>query len=189
MEHLQKLQLDNNIICKIQNLDHLTELRWLDLSFNLIEKIEGLDSLTKLTDLSLYNNHISEIGGLNTLHELNVLSLGKNELQPYDKVVSYLKEFPNKLEVLTLMGNPGTKENEQGYKYHVIAYLKDLKYLDYKVIDSELRYQAEETHKEEMTEKETAKAADKGDDQAPMFNKEHIEQLREAKILCTEDLF
>ena len=93
------------------------------------------------------------------------------------------------VEVLTLMGNPGTKENEQGYKYHVIAYLKDLKYLDYKVIDSELRYQAEVTHKEEMTEKETAKAADKGDDQAPMFNKEHIEQLREAKILCTEDLF
>ena len=37
LEGLQKLQLDNNIICKIQKLDHLTNLNWLDLSFNLIE--------------------------------------------------------------------------------------------------------------------------------------------------------
>ena len=56
MDRLEKLQLDNNIICKISNLDHLVNLKWLDLSFNLISKIEGLDKLTKLTDLSLYSN-------------------------------------------------------------------------------------------------------------------------------------
>ena len=40
LEKLQKLQLDNNIICKIQKLDHLVNLSWLDLSFNLIEDIQ-----------------------------------------------------------------------------------------------------------------------------------------------------
>ena len=51
-----KLQLDNNIIEKIENISHLTNLEWLDLSFNNISRIEGLDSLLKLTDLSLFNN-------------------------------------------------------------------------------------------------------------------------------------
>ena len=53
---LVKLQLDNNIIEKIENISHLTNLEWLDLSFNNISRIEGLDSLLKLTDLSLFNN-------------------------------------------------------------------------------------------------------------------------------------
>lgn len=56
LDRLEKLQLDNNIICRISNLGHLKNLKWLDLSFNLIEKIEGLDKLTKLTDLSLFSN-------------------------------------------------------------------------------------------------------------------------------------
>ena len=56
MEKLTKLQLDNNIIIKIQGLDELVNLKWLDLSFNLIEKIEGLDNLKELEDLSLFSN-------------------------------------------------------------------------------------------------------------------------------------
>lgn len=35
-------QLDNNIIEKMENLDHLTNLTWLDLSFNNIAVIEGV---------------------------------------------------------------------------------------------------------------------------------------------------
>jgi hypothetical protein len=53
---LEKLQLDNNIIQKIENLDHLVNLHWLDLSFNLVKEIEGLDKLVNLKDLSLFNN-------------------------------------------------------------------------------------------------------------------------------------
>jgi Leucine-rich repeat (LRR) protein len=56
MEKLTTLQLDNNIIVKIQGLEGLVNLRWLDLSFNLIEKIEGLDKNKQLEDLSLYSN-------------------------------------------------------------------------------------------------------------------------------------
>ena len=49
MEKLTTLQLDNNIIVKIQGLEGLVNLRWLDLSFNLIEKIEGLDKNKQLS--------------------------------------------------------------------------------------------------------------------------------------------
>jgi len=111
----------------------------LDLSFNLIDKIEGLDCLTKLTDLSLYSNCITEISGLENLHELNVLSLGKNKIKNYENAINCLKGLKNKLEVLKLAENPGTTKdnNEFEYKQYAIAYLKDLKYLDYELIEEE----------------------------------------------------
>ena len=44
---LTKLQLDNNIIERIENIFCMPNLKWLDLSFNRIEKIENLDQLIK----------------------------------------------------------------------------------------------------------------------------------------------
>lgn len=76
LEKLVKLQLDNNIIEKIENLEHLVSLEWLDLSFNNISKIENLDKLVNLTDLSLFNNRIKTIENLECLTKINVLSLG-----------------------------------------------------------------------------------------------------------------
>lgn len=150
MEKLVKLQLDNNIITKIQNLKGLVHLEWLDLSFNLIEEIEGLDKLTKLTDLSLYSNSIKKLSGLDNLTELNVLSVGKNKLQNMDECVRYLRGLNNKLEVLRINENPFQKHNDKEYKSYIIAYLKDLKYLDYKLISEQDRNNAREEHKEEM---------------------------------------
>jgi Leucine-rich repeat (LRR) protein len=103
--------MDNNIICKIQNLDHLVNLNWLDLSFNLIEQIEGLDKLTKLTDLSLYSNKIKKLSGLENLSNLNVLSFGKNCIVKYDDddgCINYLRGLKNKLEVLKMAENKFT---------------------------------------------------------------------------------
>ena len=52
-ERLVKLQLDNNIIEKIENLAHLSSLEWLDLSFNNISEISvSRPSLTSPTPLS-----------------------------------------------------------------------------------------------------------------------------------------
>ena len=106
---LVKLQLDNNIIEKIEGLDTLKNLIWLgklwfshlnlsnemydkklfkllDLSFNNIEKIEGLDNLTKLTDLSLYNNRITKLENMDVLEKLEVFSIGNNLLNNFDNV-------------------------------------------------------------------------------------------------------
>ncbi len=126
-------------------------LKWLDLSFNLIEQIEGLDNLSKLTDLSLYSNNIKEIGGLENLHELNVLSLGKNNIKNNEVAVSYLKTLKNKLEVLKLAENPGTKgAAEKDYKLYTIAYLDGLKYIDYELIEEEIKKEALSKHHENI---------------------------------------
>ena len=173
MEKLKKLQLDNNIIYKIQNLEHLVNLEWLDLSFNQIEKIEGLSTLNKLTDLSLYNNHIVEVGGLGKLLELNVLSLGENRIKSYENVVTYLREIPNKLEVLTLEGNPCIKkDNKDEYQLYVYAYLDKLQYLDYHIIKQEERNAALEKHREDIDERDNQKEADKNVVTTPTMNKE-----------------
>lgn len=150
--------MDNNIICKITGLDHLVNLEWLDLSFNLIEKIEGLEKLTKLTDLSLFSNSISQITGLETLTKLNVLSLGSNKILDHVDAIRYLYNLrlPN-LQVLKMADNPFFKTKEIEYRNYAIAFLKKLKYLDYELIDEELRNTATEKHREEFQEFEASK--------------------------------
>ena len=88
---LRKLQLDNNLIEKIENLDLLVNLEWLgahsstaltlDLSFNHITAIEGLEKLGKLTDLSLAYNRITRLERLEPLKKLDVLSISGNLIE------------------------------------------------------------------------------------------------------------
>ncbi|XP_077774798.1 dynein regulatory complex subunit 3 isoform X1 [Podarcis muralis] len=137
-KNLTKLQLDNNIIEKIEALDTLVQLVWLDLSFNNIEVIEGLDALVKLQDLSLYNNRISKIENLDTLQELQVFSIGNNNIQTLENVI-YLRQFQN-LRTLNLTGNP-VCENEV-YSAFIAAYLPDLVYLDFRLVDDNSREMA-----------------------------------------------
>uniref|UniRef100_A0A8C0BGQ6 Dynein regulatory complex subunit 3 n=1 Tax=Buteo japonicus TaxID=224669 RepID=A0A8C0BGQ6_9AVES len=129
-ENLTKLQLDNNIIEKIEALESLVHLVWLDLSFNNIEVIEGLDTLVKLQDLSLYNNRISKIEHMDTLQELQIFSIGKNNLTTLEDVI-YLRRFKN-LRTLNLTGNPLCHDEQ--YTLFVVAHLPDLVYLDFKLV-------------------------------------------------------
>ena len=125
MEKLTKLQLDNNIITKIQGLNSLVNLTWLDLSFNLIEKVEGLDKLARLEDLSLFSNRITKLEALDHLPCLNVLSVGNNELDSLEYNIKYLCGLKNNLEVLKIKGNKFKEMQQDGkdYKQYTIAYL------------------------------------------------------------------
>lgn len=181
LDRLTKLQLDNNIICRIQNLDHLVNLKWLDLSFNLIEKIEGLDKLTKLTDLSLFSNQITQLSGLENLHELNILSVGQNIIADHTVAIRYLFNLKNKLQVLKMADNPFFKNKEAEYRQFAIAFLQNLKYLDYELIDDETREKAIEKHKEEYQELENQKNQEINEEQ----EKQTDPALKEAKIECT----
>ena len=143
MEELTKLQLDNNIITKIQGLDSLRKLRWLDLSFNMIEKIEGLENLRLLEDLSLFSNYIVVLEGLDTLENLNVLSVGSNHIATLEDAVKYLHKQRNNLEVLKINGNKFKEIGEKDYKGRIIAYLTQLKYLDYELIEAKEREKAD----------------------------------------------
>ena len=118
-------------------MESLVNLTWLDLSFNLIEKIEGLETLYQLEDLSLFSNRITKLENLDALINLNLLSVGENEIYSLDDTVKYLAGLKNNLEVLQIKENRFKEKIQDGkeYKPLVIAYLSNLKYLDYELID------------------------------------------------------
>ncbi|KAJ7989738.1 hypothetical protein DPEC_G00307640 [Dallia pectoralis] len=178
---LTKLQLDNNVIVKIEGLECLTNLKWLDLSFNNIEVIEGLNSLVLLEDLSLYNNRITVIENMDKLLNLHILSLGNNVLAQLENVI-YLRKFKN-LHTLNLAGNPIC--NEDHYKIFVAAYLPELVYLDFRLLNEETRQQAnakyqyaiEETRHNETQEREAMEARKEQDDQFQLHKDAFVENL------------
>merc|ERR1719201_184405 len=160
-DSLTTLRLDNNIIDKMENLEKLTTLTWLDLSFNNIKRIEGLEMLVNLTDLSLYHNHIEEISGLDNCTKLNILSLGRNRIRDL-KQIDYLRKFQN-LRCVCLEGNKICSNDS--YQLHVLAYLTNLRYLDYMLIEKKAVQQAQESYQldelTELKEREAAEAAQK----------------------------
>lgn len=151
---LTKLQLDNNIISKIENLGHLTNLTWLDLSFNNIERIEGLETLTRLRDLSLFSNRITRLESLDALTGLNALSVGNNAIAELENVM-YLRRFDH-LRLVNLSGNPVCKDPE--YQAYVLAHLKHLRYLDYRLVRPDSVAAAREQYQDELMEVEEAEA-------------------------------
>lgn len=164
-DRVVKLQLDNNIIEKIEHLGHLTSLEALDLSFNNISEISGLENLTRMTTLSLFSNRITQLGGLDTLDKLQVLSVGNNLISQLDNVM-YLRSF-SKLQAVNLVGNPFCQEEE--YRRYVLAHLKHIKYLDYRLVDQQAVAAAKEQYQDELldleeTEQQQETQADAADE-------------------------
>lgn len=60
--------------------------------------------------------------------------------------------------------NPFTQTQEFEYKQFAVAYLPNLKYLDYELIEKDFRVTADEKYREEIQEKDNQKAAEKEDD-------------------------
>eukprot|EP00761_Pharyngomonas_kirbyi_P001366 gb/GECH01001370.1/.p1 GENE.gb/GECH01001370.1/~~gb/GECH01001370.1/.p1 ORF type:complete len:511 (+),score=178.49 gb/GECH01001370.1/:1-1533(+) len=189
LKSLTKLKLDNNSISKIENLSHLSNLEWLDLSFNEIEKIEGLENLEKLKDLTLYHNSIKNIENMDSLINLECLSLGKNLIEDKEEL-AYLRRFEN-LKLLTLKGNPIC----EGWDIQmlVLAYTKNLKYLDYRLVDPsevtnarehfhEKLKKIEETERKEKEEIESKEEKDKKDAQLLEENLYGIDELFESMM-------
>lgn len=183
---LTMLRLDNNIIDKVINLNHLQKLTWLDLSFNNIREIENLGDLVNLTDLSLYHNQIEEIKGLDGCPKLNILSLGHNNIKDL-KQIDYLRKFQN-LRCVCLEGNKICQNDS--YNQHVLAYLTNLKYLDYMLIDPRARAQAQEGYQlDELTELREREAQQLQNLNAQKEKEMVIEKLKESFLDCTEDMF
>jgi Leucine-rich repeat (LRR) protein len=77
---LTYLQLNGNLIRKIDSMMNLPSLKVLLLSGNQIARIEGLSSFSALEKLSLNDNFISDISGIGRLKNLNFLSMSENRL-------------------------------------------------------------------------------------------------------------
>ena len=60
-----------------------------------------------------------------------MLSVGNNLIASLDDSVRYLHKLRNNLEVLKISGNAFKEQGEKEYKRRIIAYLRNLKYLDY----------------------------------------------------------
>lgn len=185
LKNIVKLCLDNNFIEEIANLSHLVSLKWLDLSFNKIRKISGLDSLTQLEDLSLYSNKISNVEGLEKCTKLQCLSLGNNRIDSLDQVIKFRQL--RSLRMLTLSDNPICKEPE--YRMVVLAYVDNIKYLDYALIDPAERSTAKEQYHDELLdveEKESVIAEKAARDNAL---DEYLQKLDEACVLFAHTIF
>lgn len=190
---LTKLQLDNNIIEKIEGLDLLVNLVWLDLSFNNIEVIEGLNNLKKLKDLTLYNNRISKIENLEALKQLHVFSIGNNEIKEL-KDILYLRQFPM-LKTLNIANNPVSKEDKDFFKQYVAAFLPNVEFLDYRLLDQQTKaaaYEKHQTQVEEQIDKDNkARAAAEEDErklaETQLHKEAYIEYLDTSKLF--EDMY
>ena len=157
------------------------------MSFNKITKIEGLSKLVQLKDLCLFNNGISTIEGLDTLTNLEVLALGNNKVTSMDQLL-VLRPLTS-LVVLSLTGNPVTKELD--YRPSVLAFLKQLLYLDYTVTEAAELAAAREAGAQveellEAEEKEGIEEASRAREQARM---DAVLQLESANLDVVETLF
>eukprot|EP01061_Rhynchopus_euleeides_P000058 TRINITY_DN1004_c0_g1_i1.p2 TRINITY_DN1004_c0_g1~~TRINITY_DN1004_c0_g1_i1.p2 ORF type:complete len:453 (+),score=158.18 TRINITY_DN1004_c0_g1_i1:94-1359(+) len=102
--NLQILYLQNNLIRRIENLNHLKCLWYLNLAINSIETIEGLEGCENLKKLDLTLNFIGDL--------TCVKRLRKNA----------------HLQVIYLTGNPCT--DVEGYRAYVLQQLPQLQSLD-----------------------------------------------------------
>lgn len=105
---LKILYLQNNIIKRMENLNHMKELEYVNLALNNISKIEGLQNCEFLKKLDLTVNFI----------DLDELKSSIDHLVDRDR-----------LKDLYLMGNP-SEANWGSFKSYVIAKLPQLTNLD-----------------------------------------------------------
>lgn len=80
------LDLYNNRIEKLENLHLVPNLRVLMMGKNRLRTIENLECLTKLDVLDLHSNAIEQMENLNELKELRVLNLGGNMISTVENV-------------------------------------------------------------------------------------------------------
>jgi hypothetical protein len=182
---LTRLQLDNNNIEHIENLDSLVNLQWLDLSFNRITKIENLDKLTKLQDLSLFHNSISKLENLEPLVNLQVLSIGHNRLATLEEI-HYLRHFKH-LRCLVVKENPVCKDDN--FHVSVLAHLRQLRYLDYELINQQAVKAAREEKHEELHEAEEKERQQRLDDEDAAVAAQKRAEAEEANLGGVETLF
>jgi hypothetical protein len=183
---LTKLQLDNNALTKIEGLDHLVHLKWLDLSFNFITKMENLTRLTKLEDLSLYRNEIDAIEGLEACQDTLVsLSLGENQIK-YLETFEPLRALRN-LRLVNFAGNPVCEEED--YAPFLLSRIRDLKYLDHRLVRSDAVERARDQYADELAEIEAEEEEHRASKRKSREKEARDRSARERNVAGVAELF
>ncbi|XP_039651827.1 leucine-rich repeat-containing protein 49 isoform X4 [Perca fluviatilis] len=172
MDELQLLNLQHNLITRIQHLSHLQQLVFLNLYDNHISEMTGIESLSSLRILMLGKNRIHKIRCLESLSKLTILDLHDNQTEVYrlpclqrlflscNNITSFdqlacLGES-HSLSELTLDGNPVALET--WYKQAVLRCVLHLRQLDMKrITDEDRRMAGVQARKEEEKKRESHK--------------------------------
>ncbi|EGG23465.1 hypothetical protein DFA_05598 [Cavenderia fasciculata] len=105
LSNLEKLNLEGNLISKIENLQECISLRMLNLSFNRISTTETIfETLGCVSHLSLNGNLLTTVDGLNKLYGLEYLDVGRNKIQEVEEIFK-LRTLPH-IKCLIVEGNP-----------------------------------------------------------------------------------
>lgn len=101
-------------------------------------------------------------------------------------MLQYLKKLKNRLQVLKIEENPFKSEEKNNKdsltRNKTIAYLKDLKYLDYRIISDEERQAANDEMKEQLTDNQVEDNANDITEES----KASLAELKEAMIEITQ---
>ena len=135
MNKLDVLDLHSNKITKIENINHLSELRVLNLANNLITAVENLNGLISLTELNLRRNLIESVNGLQHCPRLQRIFLSNNRIEKFEHIAS-LKDA-SQLQELALDGNPIF--SLKGYQEFCMATCPNLKHLDLRKVTPDMR--------------------------------------------------
>jgi len=129
------LDLHSNKISKIENINHLSDLRVLNLANNLIKNVENLQGLDSLTELNLRRNIIEKVQGLNQCGNLQRVFLSNNKIAAFENIAC-LKDCAQ-LSDLTLDGN--LIFSKKGYIDFCLKSCPSLKQLDMRKVTPEMR--------------------------------------------------
>ncbi|XP_053530297.1 centriolin isoform X2 [Ictalurus punctatus] len=176
-DHLQVLNLSNNIIEKMEKLERLHQLRELHLSNNRIRKIEGLEQMANLQILNLANNSIEQVPLWvgKKLRSLQKLNLQKNKIFSLHELAKL--KLLKSLTELMLAENPVS--DLPHYRLFVVFHLRSLDVLDGQPISEQEREKADQRFHTEEVERLEQELEEKGAE---------IERLQEEKAVALKEL-
>lgn len=187
LEALQKvthIRLDRENISEIDGLELLEKkVTNLYLQHNQIKCIENLECLTNLRFLTLSGNQIEAVESLKHLQHLFFLDLSLNLIKDFD-----IDEFPQSLIILNLKGNPCTSHPD--HRGRIIQDLPKLKQLDEVEVTSEEKLEAgfkTEEDEDDDDDDEEDEEEDKPEDKKEKAGSKNIEQLTNSTLVRSQN--
>ncbi|MBD3256596.1 MAG: hypothetical protein GF383_16000, partial [Candidatus Lokiarchaeota archaeon] len=139
-DHLQELDLSNNLVKNVKEIKNFSQLKFLNLNNNQIKEIGSLKALDNLERLYLRNNNISNISDLKGLQKLRIIDLSGN------KNITEIPDVLNNLPALSSVKFWNCSIKEYSNTTEKFFWL-DQNYRFYKNFTPEDMVYYEETHK------------------------------------------
>lgn len=118
LSNLRILSIQSNRLTSLAGLSSLKNLEEVYVSHNAITSLEGLESNTSLKIIDFSNNQVSKLEHLSTLSNLEELWASNNQLESFDEVERELKG-KGTLQTVYFEGNPLQRKGPAVYRNKV----------------------------------------------------------------------